>query len=681
VGGELREFLDRREKLALLDADPSWVPDSIRSGRVEAIGVVRSLEARRPESAAGTVDARGGGAADSSARAAGGLASPEAMVTVTVLYDAADERSRRAEDVLSDAFGDWADTLLARRLRARGLPEAFATPLLVSDSSVARPEELGGYTLGRFLPMLLIVITILGAFYPAVDLAAGEKERGTLETLLTAPVPAGRIVAGKFITVACVGLVAAALNLGSMLLTFQAGLFRFQAAARIEFSLPASSILVILAVLVPVAVLFGSLFLGIAVRSHSFKEAQNALTPVYILAIVPAMLPAMPGIEFTPALAVMPVAGVALLFRELMAGSAEPLASLLALVSTCAYAALALVFAARAFGREDVLFGTGERAELVRGAGLRAWGARLTALGRRRAAGGVPRPPGGWGGAEEAGVAAPPPSRAARRVPLPRHVFPFVALVGTLYFYGGVAMQLRLGERGILAAEWLFLFLPVLLFVVLGDFDLGSTLGLRRPSGRQLAAALILVVGAAPVGWFIAWIQTFFLRVPFEWLEGLEKVLTAGDARRLLWLLLVMALTPAICEEVVFRGVLLGGTRSTITASGALLVNAAAFGAFHLSFESAIRFLPAAWTGLFLAWAVWRTGSIWTSVLMHFVNNGLIVIIVSTPALSRWIGTGTLAPPWYLLPLAVLALGTGARLLAGASAPDSPGYAGGSRAR
>src|SRR5690606_4819955 len=108
-----------------------------------------------------------------------------------------------------------------------GLPAEFLSPLEVHAESIATPRQVGGYMLGRFLPMLLILMTVLGAFYPAIDLAAGEKERGTLEALLTAPVPADRIVVGKFIAAAVLALTAATLNLGSMLLTFQSGLVRF----------------------------------------------------------------------------------------------------------------------------------------------------------------------------------------------------------------------------------------------------------------------------------------------------------------------------------------------------------------------------------------------------------------------------------------------------------------------
>ena len=239
-----------------------------------------------------------------------------------ILYNASRDQSRYTRDLIQERVRDWGDTLLVRRLEEQGLPRSFGYPLAVSDTSVATARALGGSMLGRFLPMILIMMTILGAFYPAIDLAAGEKERGTLEPLLTVPVRADEIVAGKFAAVTIIALTAAALNLASILLTFQAGLLQLGPMADLNFNLPLSTIGLILLVLTLLAVLFGSLFLGIAVRSRSFREAQNALTPVYTVAILPAMLVMMPGVEFTSGIALVPVAGVAMLFRGLASGEA-----------------------------------------------------------------------------------------------------------------------------------------------------------------------------------------------------------------------------------------------------------------------------------------------------------------------------------------------------------------------
>ena len=557
----------------------------------------------------------------------------EATRAVDLLFDATSDQSLRGRRELSGVLDDWQDTLLARRLAARGLPGSFALPVAVADSSVARPEEVGGYTLGRILPLLLVVITLLGAFYPAIDLAAGEKERGTLETLLTAPVPPGAIVAGKFVTVALIGIVAAALNLGSMLLTFQTGILQVASRIGLDVSLPWTSVVIIFLTLIPLAVLFGALFLGLAVRSSSFKEAQNALTPVYMLVLIPAMLPLFPGIDFTPLMALVPVAGVSFFFRDLMGGDARLVTGFLVLASTAVYAVAALVFAARAFGSEAVLFGGDEAgAEVTRGSKDPWW----TALVRRAGPG---------------------------RTPDPQAAVFFVTGVAVLFFWLGITFQIHLGERGLLASEWLLLFVPALLFVRLGGFDLRATLSLRRPSGAGVAGALLLVAGATPVAWGIGWLQTFFLPIPWELLEGLEKLVTAETPGRLVWLLLLLAVTPAFCEEVVFRGVLLGGTR-TLAPWRVVLLNGLVFGAFHLSFETAIRFLPTAWLGIVISWAVLRTGSIWVGSLMHLLNNGTIVLLASVPAFQALIANPDAPPPLWLMSLAAVSIYAGVRILA-----------------
>jgi len=549
--------------------------------------------------------------------------------SVRVLYDASDDRSQRAQGVASRALGAWNDTLLARRLAERGLPPAFARPIAVADSSVATAQEAGAYALGRFLPVLLILMTLLGAFYPAIDLAAGEKERGTLETLLTAPVPASEIVAGKFAAVALIGMAAAAANLLSMLLTFQSGVFKFARAAHVQFTLPWSTALLVLVGLVPLAVLFSALFLGIAVRSQSFKEAQNALTPVQLASTLPIIVITLPGIEFNAALAAVPVVGIAMMFRELMSGSARLVPSLIAFGTTVLYAGLALHFAARAFGREDVLFGGGA-STAPRG----GWRQRLAT----------------WRAGE-------------RRVPLPAEALAFIAAIALLYFHAGTALQARFGERGLLYSEWGLLFLPAVALALAGPFDTRRTLALRRPGARGLGGALLLALGGIPLGWAIGWAQVQYFDVPKELFGAMEKLVTATDLPRFLWLLLLVAVTPAFCEEVVFRGVLFQSLAREQRMWRTVAATALIFGAFHLSGETALRFLPTAWIGLLMGVAVWRTRSIFASMLMHFVNNGLAVVIVSRPDLRRMVIGDTGEPSWILVALAPLALAAGLWLL------------------
>lgn len=623
----LVRFLDADSAIRVFGAESASVA-AVREGKVEAAVVV---ENGRSAGSAGPADT----AANGGTRVA------------RVLFDASDDRSRRAQELAGARLDEWGDSLLAVRLRVAGLPPDFAAPLAVADSSVATAEEAGGYALGRFLPLILVMMTLLGAFYPAIDMAAGEKERGTLETLLTAPVPASEIVAGKFAAVALIGMAAATANLASMLLTFQSGIFRFGPVTQIRFTLPAGAALLVLAALIPLAVLFAATFLGLAVRAQSFKEAQNALTPAQLGATLPLLVVTLPGIDFTPALALVPVVGVAMFFRELMAGGAPVLASVLAVLSTVVYAAMALVFAARAFGREEVLFGGGSGEAAAKGAG---WADRLR----------------GW-------------LRTERGVPLPAEAMVFIAGIALLYFHVGTRLQGAYGERGLLVSQWVLLGGTAVAFTLLGRYDARKTLALRPPAPRALLAAALIALGGVPIGWAIVWLEMrIFEGGGLQSLSYLQEMLTATDTRRALWLLFVAAVTPAVCEELVFRGVLLQSLSREERAWRAVLISAAVFGGFHLSFETALRFLPTMWIGLLMGWVVWHSRSIFASMLMHFLNNAFVVVLLWQPAVQRLAFNGDqLSWPTVIAGGALLVLGL--RLLPRRAAPpissSAPGEA------
>jgi sodium transport system permease protein len=321
------------------------------------------------------------------------------------------------------------------------------------------------------------------------------------------------------------------------------------------------------------------------------------------------------------------VAGVGFLFRELMSGQAPLAPSVLAIASTALYAALALVFAARAFGREDILFGTGGDAE-----GGSVW---KGIFGRRPGA----------------------------TVPGPAAALGLVAVAALLFFYGGRLLVLRYGEAGVMLTQWLFLAVPALLLVRLGRFSARETLALRLPDGRSTAAAVLIIAGGIPIGWLIGWLQGFVLEMPVEFLEALRQFVTADSPGRLLWLLLVAAVTPAICEELAFRGVVLHGFGARGGMWVAVLGSALIFGAFHLSTETVIRFLPTAWLGLLLGYVVWHSRSIFTGMLMHLLNNGLVIVLLWLPGMQERFAAPGAPPPWLFVVLAPVALFAGVRLL------------------
>jgi sodium transport system permease protein len=277
-------------------------------------------------------------------------------------------RSGFATDALEKFFREHRDKLMRERLAERGLTPEFLRPFEVKRKNVAPPERVGGGSFGGLVPYLLIILCFTGAMYPAIDLTAGEKERGTMETILCSPAARGEIVLGKFLLVLASSLTTVAcavVSFGMMVMIGAATWLRSgvaavaSAAAQGGEALPTVSLPGVAAVLVlmlPLAVLFSALLMTIALFAKSHKEAQTYVSPLILLALMPAIAAVLPGVELSHALALVPVLNVALVSKELVAGlfPAGPFA--LIFVSSCVYAAAALALATRMFRREDVIF-------------------------------------------------------------------------------------------------------------------------------------------------------------------------------------------------------------------------------------------------------------------------------------------------------------------------------------
>lgn len=297
-----------------------------------------------------------------------------AAPAVTIYYYEGEIKSGLGQRALEKFFTDLRQQTAVAGLTARGLPVTLLKPFELKSKNAAPPEKVGGNLIGGFVPYLIIILCFTGAMYPAMDLTAGEKERGTMETLLCSPVPRVDLVLGKFLMVLTGSVSAMVFMLLSMGTTAFIGgsimtgggttmkLARGAAAAKPALDVMPTvdplGLVGVLAMVLPVAVLFAAAAFTISLFAKSYKEAQSYLAPMMIVVIMPAVIGMLPGIDLNVKLALVPILNLSLVCKEMLSGIWHW--DLIALIfgSSSLYAALALLLAVKMFNREDVMFRT-----------------------------------------------------------------------------------------------------------------------------------------------------------------------------------------------------------------------------------------------------------------------------------------------------------------------------------
>ncbi len=562
-----------------------------------------------------------------------------------ILYNDTDPLSDVMYRQLNYILGNEMERIIRERVRSVAGSDDLLSPLMANNISTTSPDRQFAKALAMIVPFLLVTMTVTGAMYPAIDLTAGERERGTLETLAVSPVPVGQIVAGKFGVIVTIAMATTTLNLASMTAVVHfSGLDRLFSAARpeaasVELSVEAkiaeraadvdgigaaqrmhldrrraiereaaqtvgfiaSAAPVVLAAMIPFAVLFSAAMLAVCSFARTFKEAQNYMMPVMMSAIVPAMIVSyMPTIKLEGAMLVIPVANIVVLMRELFLGTAQTAAVLLSLGSTCFYAVVAVVVANRVYGNESVLFSD--------------VGSYKTMLLRR-----FMRP---------------------QRLPSAATALLTVAVIFPFYFYAQTGLIRADAPAGrnvtMLALTQILLFAaPVLLLAWYTRTSLRETFSLKAPSIVHTAAALLIAASILPVTLLLQRVQFHFFPAP-EALRALEHQQAAlfGD---LPWhlVLLAFAVTPGICEEILFRGYLTAGLRERLGLLKTVVVVGLVFGLFHYQIE---KIPVVSLMGVVLTFVCLQSGSIFPAMLIHIANNGLAVASTHFKGLERLYG-------------------------------------------
>ncbi len=507
---------------------------------------------------------------------------------------------------IRQAAVDYQKILLKQRLADSGLSADFTKPAaLITNNLASTSESVTTHFLAAFLPVILVLMVIVGTFHPAPDLIAGERERGTLETLLSWPSDRQSIFIGKLLVVIVATIVTVLLNLGSLSITAgiisnqlpSGGNNRMMALSELVNIGPRAIVFSIIA-LFPITLLIATLSLAVAGLAKSYKEAQNYLSPMVILFTMPSMIVLLPHIKPNMLLDLIPLIGPLVALKACLQGA--DMAVMHLFISTAAsfgIAAMVVSWATTLLNKEQFLFPNIKNISLKQFKQMR----QHSPL---------------HGGLE------------AKLM--------FAAVLGTFLISSAIFANVNTVVM-VSAPLIVGIAIPCLLFVKIGGYDPRQALYFNKPNPMNWAYTILLIPLLILVSGTLGNLQAPYMpeNLPEEeMMRNLFNDLTSLGGIPLL--VVCVAVVPGICEELLCRGVLLSGFNKSLGPRYAILMSAFLFAAMHMS---PYRFVPQFVLGIFLAVVVLRTRSIWPAMVLHFAHNGLLVLgatyVESDPDLQR----------------------------------------------
>ncbi len=280
---------------------------------------------------------------------------------IHLLVDATRAASNLVADKLRTALVEIKEQRVRQSLTKLGVSPDVLQPFAVKRVNVASERKMGGFILGTMLGYIVILLMFSGGMHPAVDMTAGERERKTMEALLASPVSRAEIVLAKILATVAALYATALLTLGSLFVSMKSSILMSDpkfAAPIGNLALDGRTLALLLLTVFPVALLAGALMIAIASFARSFKEAQSYLTPLLLLVILPSLLGGLPGMEITPALALIPIFNASQLLKAILQGEFTWANFLVTFGANLTYAAICFFFAVRTFKNENVMFRT-----------------------------------------------------------------------------------------------------------------------------------------------------------------------------------------------------------------------------------------------------------------------------------------------------------------------------------
>lgn len=513
-----------------------------------------------------------------------------------VIINSASDESGIKSDAIFDVMNKYKRKMSEREIEKHGLnSKQILEPIKYEKVDITNSAKKAGMLLGQVIPFILIIGVLFGSIYPAIDVMAGEKERGTLETLFSLPISNMELVIGKYMAVSASAILTSLLNIISMSCTLgyfmKAESIYNPSMMHINYSVLGGAVLITVVSVILFAQVVSALAMCVCSFAKTFKEAQNYITPLMLIIMVPAYISMIPNISLSRITATIPVVNISLLIKSVISLRANMKMVSLVLIVNLIFVLISLVLLSKIFNSEDILFGEKRNFKLIQSRSSIKEGS-------------MP-------GISDGFIV---------------YVLAFISLI-----YVSPILNMKLGIMGNTINQFIMALIPILVAVYI-KADFKKLFSIKKIKIKDIIrAAVTWFVGSLIMSVFVMILLKLFpdqMKVS----EQLNEIIKSSGG--LFTQIILFALVPAICEEILFRGFVLSAFRDKKTFGQknekqivfAIVVSGILFGIMHLDF---IRIIPTSILGMVMAYNVYKSKSIFTSVGIHFFNNLLSVLSVN----------------------------------------------------
>ncbi len=493
---------------------------------------------------------------------------------VTVFYDARKDQNLLAVTEVRTVLNYFRADCVKKRFKVLGVEVPQRYEMEFAELKKGKDQSLASEPVRNILPFLLFTMLTIAIIYPALDVITGERERNTLLLILMTPTERRNVMFGKFLVVCLIGLAAMLIGLASLYVFVNFGVSRESKLVVLEF--PLKAVFMCLLVSIPLVVTLSSLSIMLASWCKTFQQGQGYFVPFLIVFMGATSVCSLPELKLSSGIAFIPIANMALSLKELLSGNADPAWVAVAFTVSIGFAFYVTYLASSILDSERLLFGVAD------------------SYLRRRSLGNF---------TPEVGA--------------------LTVVVFLLMFYVGQSFQMWDLIVGTILTQALVILLPAVLLLRYLKLPLAATMSLRAPHPLHVLAAFMITPLCILANMMVYQAQSALFPAPEAFTTMFTRLIV--DNGKPLWLsILGIAAAPGICEELLFRGAILGLLKPKLKPASSCLAVGAIFGLFHMSI---FRFLPTAFLGVILTGLTLWTGSIIPSMIVHVLNNATAVAI------------------------------------------------------